>query len=429
LIVLGQYGELVGYVSTIEGANKLVQSIDITVHIGEWDLYTTIVGVGSIIVLLLLKRIRAIEKYSDVIIILLSSIFVLIVGWTSVELVGEIAEVPSGLDAVPTPVLPDPSLIPVLMAGAIAAAVVGLAEGSGVGSAYPNPDGSKSNMSRDFSAQGLGNMVGSFFQAMPAGSSLSRTGLNVSAGAKTRWAGVYSGILMLLTIILFGQYTELIPMAGLAGLLIVIGFGLMVIEGRELASAWKVNRMATAAAFVTIIVGVFEDLTVAIFSGVVLSLLLYTFQSVKKVKAVELVRRDDGHWETRTAPDKLISNQTTVIQIYGNVYFADVYSADDLLPSYEGVNNAVLIYSMRGRESIDLTTIDYAKDLSQKYRDSGNRLMFCGVEQNVFKQMQDGELIKAMGEENVLPMQSRIGGSTEQAYEIATRWIEENKST
>ena len=51
LIVLGQYGELVGYESHLEGANKLVKAIDITAHVGEWELYTTIVGVGSIVIL------------------------------------------------------------------------------------------------------------------------------------------------------------------------------------------------------------------------------------------------------------------------------------------------------------------------------------------------------------------------------------------
>lgn len=429
LIVLGQYGELVGYESFLGEANKLVKAVDITLHIGEWDPYTTIVGGGSIVVLVLLKRLRAIEKYSDVLVILISSVFVLIVGWSSIVLVGDIAEVPSGLEAVPRPVLPDLRMIPALLTGAIAAAVVGLAEGSGVGSAYPNPDGSKSNMSRDFTAQGLGNVLGSLFQGMPAGASLSRSGLNVSGGAKTRWAGVYSGILLLVTIILFGSYTELIPMAGLAGLLIVIGFGIMVRESRELGASWKVNRLATAVAIVTIIVGVFEDLTVAIFTGVILSLLMFTFESVKKVKVVELVRRDDGHWDTGPAPDKLISNEITVIQIYGNIYFADVYSADDLLPAYEESTTAVLIYSMRGRESIDLTTIEYIKKLSKKYNESGNRLMLCGVEENVLNQMKNGELIEAIGEENVIPIQPQIGGSIKLAYEAANRWIKENRSS
>ena len=68
-------------------------------------------------------------------IIILSSLFVLLVGWASVELVGDLADVPSGLEALPKPVLPDFSAIPLLIGGAIAAAVVGLAEGSGAGAA------------------------------------------------------------------------------------------------------------------------------------------------------------------------------------------------------------------------------------------------------------------------------------------------------
>jgi SulP family sulfate permease len=145
------------------------------------------------------------------------------------------------------------------------------------------------------------------------------------------------------------------------------------------------------------------------------------------VKVVELVRRDDGKWETKPAPESLTSNQITVIQIYGNLYFADVYSADDMLPSYEGITNAVLIYSQRGRESIDFTRAEYVQKLSAKYQQSGNRLMLCDVEKNVMKQMQDGELIEAIGEDNVLPIQHLIGGSIQQAYERADNWIQENK--
>jgi hypothetical protein len=84
---------------------------------------------------------------------------------------------------------------------------------------------------------------------------------------------------------------------------------------------------------------------------------------------------------------------------------------------------------MRGRESTNLTSIGYINKLSRKYRESGNRLMLCGVEENILKQMKDGELIEAIGEENVIPIQPVIGGSIKLAYEIAERWIEENKSS
>ncbi len=107
LIVLGQYGDLVGYESTLEGANKLIKAVDITLNISDWDVYTAIVGFGSIALLFGMKSIRSIEKWADILIILLSSLFVVIVGWATVELVGDIADVPQGLDALPKPTLPE----------------------------------------------------------------------------------------------------------------------------------------------------------------------------------------------------------------------------------------------------------------------------------------------------------------------------------
>jgi len=277
LIVLGQYKDLVGYASALD-TNKLFKAVDITLHAGSWEVSAAVVGAASIVVLVLLKR-SPIKRWADILIILLATLSVFLVGWDEVELVGDIAAVPSGLAALPKPALPDFRLIPSLLGGALAAAVVGLAESSGIGAAFPNPDGSRANMSRDFTSQGLANLAGSFFQGMPASGSLSRTGINVSGGAKSRWAGAYGGLLLAVVLVLFGRYAELILMSGLAALLIVIGFEVMFQEGRELAAAWKVSRLNTVVAMITILVGVSVDLTAVIFAGVVLSLLLYAFVS------------------------------------------------------------------------------------------------------------------------------------------------------
>jgi SulP family sulfate permease len=379
LIILGQYGELVGYESTLEDANKLIKAVDITLHISDWDLYTTLLGVGSIIVLLLLKRMRALAKFADVLIIILAGLFVSIAGWLSVELVGDIAAVPSGLDALPTPVLPDLTLVPGLIIAAMAAAVVGLAESSGVGAAYPNPDGSRSNMSQDFTSQGLANLFGSFFQAMPAGGSLSRTGINASGGARTRWSGVSAGILMAIVLVFLGTLTELIPMTALAAMLIVIGTEAMIKEGRELREAWRVDRVATGAAFVTIVLAIFVDLVAAIFIGVVLSLLLYSIEAVSQVKALRLVRRNDGKYEKAPVPVKLPSNEATVIMIQGTIFFATVYSFDELIPDYKDARNAVLISHLRGTETIDATTIDWYEKVVPKMKEAGNLLMLSSA--------------------------------------------------
>lgn len=90
--------------------------------------------------------------------------------------------------------LPDLGTVPALTSGAVAIALVALAQAAGVGSAVPNPDGSKPDTSTDFTAQGLANLAGGFFGALPTGGSRSRTGVNSGAGATTRWAGVFAGL-------------------------------------------------------------------------------------------------------------------------------------------------------------------------------------------------------------------------------------------
>lgn len=422
LIVLGQYDELVGYASELD-TNKLFQAVDITMHIGEWDWPTVIVGVGSIFVLLLLKRIKPIKKYADVLIIVLSSIFVLLVGWASVEIVGDIADVPTGLAALPKPVLPDFSAIPYLITAAIAAAVVGLAESSGAGASYPNPDGSRSDMSQDFTAQGLGNLAGSFFQAMPAGGSLSRSGVNAGGGAKTRWAGVYAGLLLAIVLVLAGNLTELIPMSGLAALLIVIGFEVMRSESGTLGEVFKLDKVSALVAALVILIAVFNDLTVAIFAGVILSLLLFTFKAVSEIKGVGYVRRDDGRFDTTSLPEKLPSNEVTAIEVLGNVFFATVYSFDDLVPDYREAKNGVLLVQMRGRESIDETIVKFAEEFAPKLTASGNQLMLCGVNETVLERLKATDAYEAIGEENIFPTQAILGASLDEAWTAAEKWI------
>ncbi len=425
LIVLGQYKDLVGYASTLE-TNKLFKAVDITLNANNWNLSAALVGIASILILVLLKR-SPIKKWADILIIFFATISVLLIGLDGVELVGDISEVPSGLAAIPKPILPDFSLIPALLGGAIAAAVVGLAESSGIGAAYPNPDGSRSDMSRDFTSQGLGNIAGSFFQGMPAGGSLSRSGINVSGGAQSRWSGIFAGFLMAIILILFGSYAELIPMSGLAGLLIVIGFEVMIKEGKELTKAWKVSRLNTVVAVITVLVGVFTDLTVAIFAGVFLSLLLYAFVSSGQFKIVSLAQNESGEWEEYPLPKKLPSNQATILEIHGNIFFASVYSSDELMPDPSENTNAVLILRVRNRRIASLTGLGWLEKYHDQLAAAGNKLMFSGVGSEFMEILEKAEAVERLGSENIFTAELRLFASTEKAFESAKDWINADK--
>ena len=117
--------------------------------------------------------------------------------------------------------------------GAVAVALVALAQAAGIGAAVPNPDGSRTNVSGDFMAQGVANLAGGFFRALPVGGSLSRTGVATSAGARTRWAGVFAGISLAVLVIVAGGAAEQIPMPVIGGLILVIGAELIVGRARR----------------------------------------------------------------------------------------------------------------------------------------------------------------------------------------------------
>ena len=115
-----------------------------------------------------------------------------VAGLGSVALVGDIATIPSSL---PQFKVPDLSHVPALIVPAIAIAAIGLVQGAGVSKSVPNPDGTYGDASHDFVAQGAANAVMSFFRGMARRRIGSASALNVSSGARSRWANVFAGSL------------------------------------------------------------------------------------------------------------------------------------------------------------------------------------------------------------------------------------------
>jgi len=187
LIILGQEHHLTGYDPV--GANYFDKTINWLRNISQWEVATVAVSVAVIIFMVLLKRIRPLEKFAAIIVLVVASIIVNVFH-IQTALVSSIATIPNGL---PHFMLPNFTLIPQLALGSISVALVALAQGAGISTAVPNPDGSKSSQSRDFLGEGLGNLAGSFFQSMGTGGSLSRTGISVGAGANSRWGALPSG--------------------------------------------------------------------------------------------------------------------------------------------------------------------------------------------------------------------------------------------
>ena len=195
-----------------------------------------------------------------------------------VETVGDIASIPNAL---PPLQLPNFAAMPELLAGGLAVALVGLAQAAGISAAVPNPDGKRPNTNSDFVAQGAANLAGGFFGALPTGGSLSRTGVAVSAGAQTRWAGIFAGIWMAALVLVAGSLAELIPMPVIGGLILVIGVELVAGRWADIKLVLRTAPLSAVAMLITFAATTQLPLHTAILVGAITSLVLYCVKAAQ----------------------------------------------------------------------------------------------------------------------------------------------------
>jgi sulfate permease, SulP family len=423
LIILGQEHHLTGYAP--QGADQWQKTINWLQNISQWDWVTVGVSVATIILMVLLKRIKSLEKFSAIIVLAVVTIAVNLLKIPT-ELVSSIATIPNGL---PQFMLPNFSLVPQLALGSVSVAIVALAQAAGVSTAVPNPDGSKASQSRDFLGQGLGNLAGSFFQSMSTGGSLSRTGISVSAGANSRLGGVFAGLWLGVIVLLFGSQAEKVPLAVIGGMLTVIGIELVT---ARVPSARLVIRTGQAGPIVamalTFLSALFIPLQYTIFLGAGLSLVLYVVASSKKFRLEEAVRLPDGGWETRPAPKTLASGAANVLVVQGLDFFAEVPALADELPSSRGVSDAAVILVLRNVHSISSTGIKwlerYAKDLNA----SGGVLMLAGVDPAVRQSFDRSGATASIGGENIFGATTRVLEAENIAWDRAQAWLAEKRA-
>ena len=423
LIILGQEHHLTGYDPV--GANYFDKTINWLRNISQWEVATVAVSVAVIIFMVLLKRIRPLEKFAAIIVLVVASIIVNVFH-IQTALVSSIATIPNGL---PHFMLPNFTLIPQLALGSISVALVALAQGAGISTAVPNPDGSKSSQSRDFLGEGLGNLAGSFFQSMGTGGSLSRTGISVGAGANSRWGGVFAGLWLGLILLLFGSYAEKVPLAVIGGMLVVIGIELIVARVPSARLVLGTREWGSILALaITFFSALFIPLQDTIFLGALLSLLLYVGASSRKFRLQHAVRLEDGGWEIGDTPKELKSNQATVLVVQGLDFFAEVPALEDQMPSTRGASNTVVILILRDMRTITSTAIKWLEKYVQDLKTQGSLLMLADVNPGVLEVLKKSGALIVIGEQNVFPATARVLAAENTAWEAAQKWLKTHTS-
>jgi sulfate permease, SulP family len=419
LIVLSQLGDLTGYSSEFE--NKVVKAVDLLFHLNQIDVPTTIVGLSAIALILLFDRTR-LSKFSMLLALLIVAILPKVLGWDSVLLVGDTASIPAGL---PKPSLPIPIFDAELIMVGISVAIIGLVQGAGVSLGYPNPDGKYPDVSRDFVGQGIANTAVSFFQGLPVGGSLSSTALVVSAGAKTRLANVFTGLFAILAVLLFAPLIEVLPMAGLAGILIIAG--VQSIKMPRIRNVWQTSLTSRTVMIFTFVATLMLPIQNAVFLGVLLSFVMQIYRSANKLEVIEIAVLGGGRYEERPAPKQLPSHQVVVLAPKGNPFFAGAAEFEQDLPALDEAEQTVVLLRLRGIDEIGSTFMRVMKRYAAGLESCQGKLMLVGVSKPVYHQLEITGLLDQLGKENVYRATTSMGDSSMNAYQDAAAWLAQKK--
>jgi SulP family sulfate permease len=409
--ILGQVGDLTAYSS--DAPNRVFRAIDTFLHPAQIDWPTFVYGLLTMAVIAWINRTRY-ERFAMLAGIAVVTVMVTVAQPATVAIVGDTTAIPRAL---PTLNLPDLSLVPALFTPALAIAVVALVQASGVSQSVPNPDGRYPDASGDFRGQGLANISAGLFAGVAVGGSLSATQLVRQVGGKTRWVNLLTGLFAAVAVLLFANVIELLPMTGLAALLVMVGFSL--INRHRIATVWKTGNVSRAIFAVTLVATLFLPIQVAVGIGVLLHVFTYIYRSSEEVRIQRLNISSDGRMTESDMPAVLPGNEITVLQPVGSLFFAGAAEFEERLPDPTSAQHATVILRLRDRDELGSTFIRVIERYAQKVKATGNRLMLAGVSEPAYDQLKKTGILDVIGAENVFKESTEFGASIRNALMAA----------
>lgn len=272
----------------------------------------------------------------------------------------------------------------------------------------------RSNM--ELVAQGIANVASPLFGGIPATGAIARTATNIKNGGRTPIAGMIHALTLLLILLFFGTWAALIPMATLAGILMVVAYNMS--EWHLFVKLFQGPRSDVLVLLSTFLLTVFIDLTVAIQVGVLLAALLFMRRMAEVTQVGYITRTLLAEEEEEEDPNAIrsryVPDGVEVFEINGPFFFGAADKFKDALNQIEKPPR-VLILRMRKVLSLDATGLMALEDVLARTRREGTLLVLSGVHAQPLVVMQRSGFLDRVGEENVF---GNIDDALNRAYEV-----------
>ncbi|MBS7563398.1 SulP family inorganic anion transporter [Mucilaginibacter sp. Bleaf8] len=308
----------------------------------------------TIAIVLLLPRITKAVPPSLVAII---AVFLIVFGFgIPTKTVRDIAAVSRGFPPFHIPQIPFTwDTLQIIFPYALIMAGVGLTEGLLTLNLVDEMTATRGNSNRECVAQGTANILNGFFTGMGGCPMIAQTLVNLSAGARARLSGIIAALTILMIILFGAPVIERVPMAALTGVMIMVAIGTF-----EWMSFKVINKMPKADIFVGILVAVItvwlHNLALAVLIGVVISALVFAWESAKRIRARKyLDEHGIKHYE-----------------IYGPLFFGSITAFNEKFDV--AADPAEVIIDFKESRIADMSAIEALNKLTERYHQTGKKL-------------------------------------------------------
>ena len=384
------------------------------------SLWPTVVGLLSILLIVYTPKFSKKIPGSLVAIVLMTVLAYILktyAGITSIETIGDRFTINASL---PHAQVPDMSweVIKALFPTAITIAILGAIESLLSATVADGVTGDKHNSNQELIAQGAANLITPLFGGIPATGAIARTMTNINNGGKSPVAGLIHAVVLLLILVCLGPLTKHIPMACLAGVLVIVAYNMS--EWRTFRQLLKNPKSDVAVLLITFFLTVIFDLTVAIEVGIVIACLLF-MRRVAETTNISIITDEIDpsagldiavHEEPLTIPEGV-----EVYEINGPYFFGIANKFEEQMVQMDD-RAKIRIIRMRKVPFIDSTGIHNLTSLCRMSKKEGSQIILSGVNEKVHAVLEKSGFNDLLGKENIC---SHINIALDRAKEILSK--------
>ena len=324
-------------------------------------------------------------------------------GITSIQTIGDSFAIKSSLPAI-QPIGINLESVRMLFPSAFTIAILGAIESLLSATVADGVIGKKHNSNMELIAQGVANLVVPFFGGIPATGAIARTMTNINNGGRTPIAGIIHSIVLLLILLFLGGLTKHIPMACLAGVLMIVAYNMS--EWRTFLSLSKQSKATLAILLTTFGLTVVFDLTVAIQVGLLLSVFLF-IKRMNETTQVSLTKGQlniseemESHSGNMEEEVLYLPRGIEVYEIDGPFFFGVANKFDEKMREI-GDDPNVRIIRMRKVPFIDSTGLNNLETLCKSAKKEKIQIILSGVKDSVYDKLVKTQIPALVGENNI----------------------------